>query len=64
MHIKFWSENVRGKGHSEDLGANRKNILVWILWKYGWDGVDWMHLAQEGFQWQVNVNISMKFWVH
>jgi hypothetical protein len=29
----------------------------------GWDGVDWMHLAQVRDQWQALVNTVMKLWV-
>jgi hypothetical protein len=26
-NIKFWSENLKGRGHFEDLGVDRKIIL-------------------------------------
>jgi hypothetical protein len=39
---KFWSENVKGKDHSEDI-----TILAKDHRKTGWEGVDWMHLAQD-----------------
>jgi len=29
----FWSENLKGRDHSEDLGTDYKIILEWILWK-------------------------------
>jgi len=28
-----------------------------------WEGVDWMHLAQDGDQWWSLVNTVMNFWV-
>jgi len=31
--IKFWSENLKGRDHSEDPGLDGKIILEWILWK-------------------------------
>jgi hypothetical protein len=31
MHTKFWSENKKGRDHSEDLGVDGKIILEWIL---------------------------------
>jgi len=43
MHIIFWSENFKGKNHSENLGIDGEIILEWIWWKYGtcvWCGVD------------------------
>jgi hypothetical protein len=41
IHTKFWSENLKGKGHSPDSGIDDKIILEWILRKYGgnvWTG--------------------------
>jgi hypothetical protein len=29
----------------------------------GWDGMDWIDLALDRDQWQVLVNLLMKFWV-
>jgi len=31
MHTRFWSENLKGRDHSEDLGTDRK-IIEQILW--------------------------------
>jgi hypothetical protein len=28
---KFWSENLKGRNHSEDLGLDMKLILEWIV---------------------------------
>jgi hypothetical protein len=44
MSRKFWSENVKGRDHSENLDVDEKIILEWILRKL-WVIVDWMHLA-------------------
>jgi hypothetical protein len=30
------------------------------LWKIRWEGVEWMHLAQNGDQWREIVNTVMK----
>jgi hypothetical protein len=30
---QFWLENTKGRGHSEDLGGDRRIILEWILEK-------------------------------
>jgi len=30
MHTEFWSENVKGRNHSEDLGIDWRIILEWI----------------------------------
>jgi hypothetical protein len=37
-----------------------KIILEWIL---GWEGVDWVHLAQDRDQWRTVVKTGMKLWV-
>jgi hypothetical protein len=31
MQIKFWSENLKGRDHSADLGMEGRLILEWIL---------------------------------
>jgi len=43
--IEFWSE---------DLGIDGRVILEWIridLREIWWEGVDWIHLAQDRDQW-------------
>jgi len=32
-NTKFWSENLKGRDHSEELGVCEKIILEWILGK-------------------------------
>jgi hypothetical protein len=55
MHIKFWSESLIGRGHSEDLGVDGRVILEWILGK----DMDWIHVAQDRYQWRALVNTVM-----
>jgi hypothetical protein len=31
MSTKFWSENLKGRSHSEDLAIDGRIILKWIL---------------------------------
>jgi hypothetical protein len=51
MYIKFWSENLKGSDHSEDLGVDGKIILEWILGKLGgkmWTGCIWLRIGTSG----------------
>jgi hypothetical protein len=48
------------------LGRPRRRCEVNIrisLWEVGWEGVDWIHLAQDRDQWRAVVNTVMKLWV-
>jgi hypothetical protein len=31
MFIKFWSENLKGRDHLEDVVVGRKMIMDWII---------------------------------
>jgi hypothetical protein len=55
-------ENLKKRDHFEDLGINGKIIFL-DLRKIGWEGVNWMHLAQERDQWQALMNMVMNLWV-
>jgi hypothetical protein len=33
MRTKFWSENLKGRDHSEDLRVDGRIILEWVLGK-------------------------------
>jgi len=43
MHTKFWSENQKERNHLEDVECI-------------WEGVDWMHMAQDRDQRRSVVN--------
>jgi hypothetical protein len=48
MHKKFWSETLKGRDHSEDVGIDRRIILDWILGKYDeklWTGCIWFRIG-------------------
>jgi hypothetical protein len=30
MHTKFWSENLKGRDHSDDIGIDGKIIFEWF----------------------------------
>jgi len=50
MHTIFWSENLKGRDHLEDLGVDGK-ILEWILEKKGGKvliGCIWLRRGTNG----------------
>jgi hypothetical protein len=53
MRTNFWSENLEGRQHSEQISVDGKVILKWILGKYGgkvWTGVFWLRIRNtRGF---------------
>jgi len=51
IYIDFWSENLKGKDHSEDLVVDGRIILEWILGKYGgklWTGFMCLRIETTG----------------
>jgi hypothetical protein len=40
MHIEYWWESQKERGHLED------SIKIYIR-EIGWDGMDWINLAQD-----------------
>jgi hypothetical protein len=51
MHTKFWSDNLKGGDHSEDLCVDGRITFELILRETGWQVVDWTHLARDRDQW-------------
>jgi hypothetical protein len=51
VHTKFWSENLKGRDVSEDLGVDGKIILEWILGKWNgnlWTECIWFRIGTSG----------------
>jgi len=59
---KIWSENLKGRSHSEDRRRREDNIRM-DLREICWEGVEWIHLDQDRYQWQTLVNTVMNLWV-
>jgi hypothetical protein len=58
MHKKFWSENLKGR----ELGRSRRrweDTIRMDLREIRWEGVNWIHLAQDRDQWRAVVNTVM-----
>jgi hypothetical protein len=54
----FWPENLKGR----ELGKSRsrwEDNITTDLREIWWEGVEWIHLAQDRNQWQVIVNMVM-----
>jgi hypothetical protein len=47
MHIIFWLENLNGKDHTRRPRRRWEDNIRLDLRKIGWEGVDWIHLAQD-----------------
>jgi hypothetical protein len=55
--------NPEGK---RPLGRSRRrwvNNIKMDLGEIGWDGMDWIDLAQDSDQWRALVNAVMNLWV-
>jgi hypothetical protein len=59
MHIKFKSENQKGRDRSEHLGVDGKIIIIMDLKEIGWEVVNWMHPSQDKVLWRILVNMVM-----
>jgi hypothetical protein len=62
MHIGYWWEIQKERDHWEDQDVGGWTILKWIL-EIGWDGVDWVHVAQDRDPWRALVNTAMNLLV-
>jgi hypothetical protein len=56
---------VRKPDGKRPLGRprHRWNDISMDLGETGWEGVEWMHLAQDRDQWQAVVNTVMNLWI-
>jgi hypothetical protein len=62
MHCVLVGES-EGKRPIERPIIDGKITSEWILGKYGWKTVDWIHMAQVRDQWRALVNRIMKLGV-
>jgi hypothetical protein len=59
MHMGYWWESQKERDRWEDQDVGEWTILKWILREIGWDGRDWIELAQDRDQWRAVVNTVM-----
>jgi hypothetical protein len=55
--------NPEGKKPLRRPRCRRENNIKMDLREIGWDGMDWIDLAQDRDQWRVLVNAVMNLWV-
>jgi hypothetical protein len=63
MHIGYRWESQKERDHWENQDVGGWTILKWILREIGWDGRDWIKLAQDRDQWRALVNTVMNLQV-
>jgi hypothetical protein len=59
MHIRYWWEIQKER---EPLGRARRRWVDNVKINFreiGWDGMDWIDLAQDRDQWRALVNVVM-----
>jgi hypothetical protein len=61
LRTKFLFGSLNTRRHSQDTGLNWENNIKIVIREIVSGGVDWIHLAQYSTQWQVLVNMVMKF---
>jgi hypothetical protein len=52
---KMWSENLKERDHSEELGVDRKNYVRLYLRGSRCEILDLMHLTQDRDEWRVPI---------
>jgi hypothetical protein len=58
-HTRYWLSSLKGRPRRP-----WKDSIEIGLWEIGWEGVDWIHLAQDRDRWRAVVNTVMNIWVH
>jgi hypothetical protein len=60
MHVGYWWEIQKERDHWEDQDVGGWTILNVDLREIGWDGVDWIDMAQDMDQWRALVNLPIQ----
>jgi hypothetical protein len=55
MHLGYWWESQKERDHWDNIKMDLRDI--------GWDGMDWIDLAQDRDQWGAIVNTVMNILV-
>jgi len=54
-----WSQNLTGRNHPKRPGRRYENNIGMARRDTGWEGVDWIHLAQDKDQRRATLNTVM-----
>jgi hypothetical protein len=49
--------------HWEEQDVGGWTTLKWIFREIGWDGVDWIDMAQDRVRWRALVNMVLNLWI-
>jgi hypothetical protein len=60
MHIGYWWESQKETDHQEDQDVRWVDIIKIYLREIGWNGTEWIDLAQQRDQWRALVSTVMK----
>jgi hypothetical protein len=62
MRIGYWWESQKERDHYEDQRRRWVDNIKMDLREIGWNGMDWIELAQDRDQWRdlVNTVISLR----
>jgi hypothetical protein len=63
MHIGYWWESQKERDNWEDQDVGRLDNIKMDLREIGWDGRDWIEVAQDRDQWRALVNTVMNLQV-
>jgi hypothetical protein len=59
MHIGYWWESQKLRDHWEDQAVGVWKIIKMDLREIGWNGMDWIDLAQDRDQCRALLNTLM-----
>jgi hypothetical protein len=57
----YWWESKKERDHWEDQDVGGSTIFKMDLREIGWDGVDWIDMAQDMDQWRALMNTVLNF---
>jgi hypothetical protein len=63
IHTNNWSGHLKGRDHLEDLSVDGRVTLERDIMEIGWEGVDFIHLAQGRYHWCALLNTLMNLQV-